>query len=103
MAAKARGNRKKGPRMITEILRLETGLGAKTIAKALGVPKNTVKSYLRQHEAACADAAPGPIAVALAPPAAAVPYVAPWAAAVDWARRSPSQCRAARYASDMLR
>jgi hypothetical protein len=82
MAAKTNGTRK-GPRMITEILRLkEKGLGAKTIARALGISKNTVKSYLRQHEAARSDAAPGPVATALAHDAPA--YSAPWAVLVDW-------------------
>ena len=82
MARKTKGNRK-GPRMITEIIRLkEKGLGAKTIAKALGISKNTVKSYLRQQETAKGDAAPGPVAAALASDGPS--FSPPWASLVDW-------------------
>jgi transposase len=42
-------NRRKGLKMINEIMRLkEKGLGKEKIAKALGISKNTVKKYLRQ-------------------------------------------------------
>lgn len=83
MAARALGKRK-GPRMIKEILRMkERGLGVKTVAKALGISKNTVKSYLRQNAAALGDAAPGPLALALEAPGKAA-YTAPWASLVDW-------------------
>ena len=69
MAAKTLGKRK-GPRMIKEILRLKArGLGVKTVAKALGISKNTVRSYLRQNETALADADDGqrPTTPALTP------------------------------------
>jgi DNA-binding NarL/FixJ family response regulator len=35
------------------------GLGSKAVAAALGISKNTVKVYLRAHEQAVGDGAPG--------------------------------------------
>lgn len=43
--------KKKEPRMVREIFRLKAaGLGTKAIARALGMSKNTVKTYLRGQE-----------------------------------------------------
>jgi hypothetical protein len=73
--------------MIKEILRLKSmGLGSKAVASALGISKNTVKSYLRAHEAAASDGVPGPVVLALARGVAATAptYMAPWAPLVDW-------------------
>lgn len=83
MAAKPNRN-VKGPRMIKEIVRLhEAGLGTKKIAKALGISRNTVKSYLEKDTLSKLDATPGPIVTALIP--AGLPtYVAPWSHLVDW-------------------
>lgn len=55
---------RKGPRIITEILRLkEMGLGTGKIAKALCISRNTVKSYLQQQKKAIACGLVGPVAV----------------------------------------
>lgn len=76
------GNRK-GPRMITEILKLrDKGLGTGRIAKALSISRNTVKSYIRQHDAAVARGTLGPAAAAGV--ASGPKYSAPWAPLVDW-------------------
>src|SRR5690606_3773733 len=75
----------KGPRMIKEILRLKSaGLGAEKIAAALGISKNTVKSYVRKHLTATADAAPGPLVAALEGKTPLLSYTAPWSSRVDW-------------------
>lgn len=73
-------NAKKGPRMIREIRRLkDMGLGTKKIAGALGISKNTVKSYLVAEGAASGtDAAI---------------YSASWATLVDWDRVRASLLR----------
>lgn len=82
--ARATNTQRKGPRMIKEILRLKAmGLGKVKIAEALGISKNTVKSYCRAHDSACADGAPGPAALSLV--ATPQPYSAPWSILVDWA------------------
>jgi len=73
----------KGPRMITEILRLrDMKLGTGKIAKALSISRNTVKSYIRQHDAAIASGQVGPAATAAV--ASPAKYSAPWAPLVDW-------------------
>ena len=68
---------RKGPRMIREIQRLKSlGLGKQTVARALGISRNTVKQYWEPAGAA-ARGEPGE--------AAARPrYEAPWAKSVDW-------------------
>jgi hypothetical protein len=69
--------------MIKEILRLKgMGLGNKKIASALGISKNTVKNYVREHELAVSDGVPGPVTIALNGSASS--YSAPWAPKVDW-------------------
>src|SRR5208282_6414901 len=76
---------RKGPRMIQEIQRLKAlGLGRKTVARALGISKNTVKQYWELGEPQ-PPTAPGPAdpkAAVLA--AAKLKYEAPWAKSVDW-------------------
>ena len=67
--------------MITEILRLrDMGLDTGKIANALCISRNTVKSYIRQHDAAVACGLAGPVAEVVSPPK----YSAPWAPLVDW-------------------
>ena len=82
----AKPNRaRKGPRMIKEILRLKAaGLGAERIAAALGISKNTVKSYVRKHELASVDAAPGPLVIALDASPPTPTYSSPWSPLIDW-------------------
>ena len=71
--------------MIKEILRLKSaGLGAEKIAAALGISKNTVKSYVRKHELASVDAVPGPLVTALDGMPPLPSYSAPWSPLVDW-------------------
>jgi hypothetical protein len=71
--------------MIKEIIRLKAaGLGAEKIAAALGISKNTVKRYARQHQVATADAAPGPLLTALDGLTPLPSYSAPWAPLIDW-------------------
>ena len=85
--ARKPGRAKKGPRMIKEILRLKSaGLGAEKIAAALGISKNTVKSYVRKHQLAATDAVPGPLVTALDGPTPQPSYSAPWSPLVDWQR-----------------
>lgn len=73
--------------MIKEILRFKSaGLGAEKIAAALGISKNTVKSYVRKHQLAATDAVPGPLVTALEGPTPISPYSAPWAPLVDWSK-----------------
>lgn len=75
----------KGPRMIKEILRLKAaGLGAEKIAAALGISKNTVKRYVRQHRAVslASPSIAGLDAGTIVQPA----YSAPWAPAINWHR-----------------
>ena len=74
---------RKGPRMITEILKLKKkGLGTGKIAKALSISRNTVKTYLRQQEQAIASGLVGPVANAtvVSPPK----YSASWSPLVNW-------------------
>lgn len=82
---------RKGPRMIQEIQRLKSlGLGRKTVARALGISRNTVKQYW-EPGAPC-GAAPGASAAVETPPEVAEAtvavsrpgYEAPWAGQVDW-------------------
>lgn len=74
MRAKRTG-KPKGPKMISEIIRLrEAGLSRRAIARALNCSRNTVDKYLE---------AGGEILSASAAPAAA-PYRAPWSDQIDW-------------------
>jgi hypothetical protein len=71
--------------MIKEILRLKSaGLGAEKVAAALGISKNTVKSYVRKHQLAATDGVPGPLVTALDGSAPMPSYSAPWSPMVDW-------------------
>ncbi len=71
--------------MIKEILRLKSaGLGAEKVAAALGISKNTVKSYVRKHQLAASDAVPGPLVTALDGMRPLPSYSAPWSPLVDW-------------------
>ena len=76
---------RKGPRMIQEIQRLKAlGLGKKTVARSLGISKNTVRQYWVLGEAQPAGS-PSPADPTAAIVAVAKPkYEAPWAGRVDW-------------------
>jgi transposase len=73
--------------MIHQILELhyDKGLSIKAVARTLGIARNTVREYLRAHEAAAhngegaATAAPSVAGKQITPV-----YSAPWSMAIDW-------------------
>jgi len=82
---------RKGPRMIQEIQRLKSlGLGKKTVARALGISRNTVKQYWElgaQSGATAERSATVELQTTAAETSVAVArprYEAPWAGRVDW-------------------